>query len=108
VLKSDLLRSKVLLDGDRKVRAPLHRRVVGNDQTLALLHAADAGDDARRRRFALIHFVGGEWRQLEKWSVRIEQGGDALADRHLTLLLVPRYVFLPAPLPRLSDPALQL
>ncbi|HEY8078050.1 MAG TPA: hypothetical protein VIF62_28180, partial [Labilithrix sp.] len=44
---------------------------------------ADAGDDARARRFALVHLPSGERRQLEERGLRVEQPGDALADRQL-------------------------
>jgi len=45
VLLGDLLRAKVLLDGDRKVRAAFDRRVVRDDHALLALDHADPGHD---------------------------------------------------------------
>ena len=54
VLRSDFLCAKVLLDGERVVRAALDRRVVGHNDALASVHAADARHHARRRHPALL------------------------------------------------------
>ena len=62
VVERHLLRAQVLLDRHRVVRAALDRRVVGDDHALAPADAADAGDDPRARRVAVVHAVGGERR----------------------------------------------
>ena len=108
VLQGDLLRAKVLLHRDGEIRSALHRRIVGDDQALALLNAADSGDDARCRRLTLVHLIRRELRELEKWRVWIEQRRDALPCGHLSLLAMAGDVFRPAPLPRLGDPAFEL
>ncbi len=46
VLERDFLRAQMLLHRDRKVRAALDRRVVGDDDDFDAVDAADAGDDA--------------------------------------------------------------
>ena len=73
VLQRDLLRAQVLLDRDRVVGAALDRRVVGDDQHVAARDAADAGDDAGRRRLVVVHVPRRERRQLEERRAGIEQ-----------------------------------
>ena len=108
VLLRDLLRAEMFLHRDRKVRAALHRRVIADDEALALMHASDAGDDARGGRFVVIHAVRGKWGQLEKRRIRIEQRGDALAHRHLSLFTMSCDVLLAPTLPHVLDAPLQL
>ena len=88
VFFGDALRAQVLLDGDRVVRAALHRRVVADDHAFAAGDAADAGDDAGARRFVAVHAEGRERRQLEERRARIEQhfhaiAGQQFAARHV-------------------------
>ncbi len=83
VLLGDLLRAQVLLDRERVVRAALDRRVVRDDQALAALDDADAGDDPRRGRVAAVEVPGGERVQLEEGRAGVEQAVDALAREEL-------------------------
>ena len=109
ILERDLLRAQVLLDGDRVVRAALDGRVVGDDHDLAARHAADAGDDAGRRRIVVVHVERGERGQLEKRRARIEQPLDALADRQLALLAMTlRTYFAPPPCRAVASALAQL
>ena len=73
VFRCDFLRSEVLLDRHREIRAALDCRVVGDDQNLAPVHTTDAGDDAGAWRFVSIHAVGGQRAELQKRGARIEQ-----------------------------------
>ena len=79
VLGGHLLRAKVLLDRERVVGAALDRRVVGDDHALAALDDADPGDDARRRRVAVVQLPGRERVQLQKRRRRVDQPVDPLA-----------------------------
>ena len=99
VLQRDLLRADVLPHRDRVVGAALDGRVVGDDHDIASRDAADARDDAGRGRFVLVHAPGGQRRELEKRSARIEQLFDALAHRELALLAMTLHVLGAAPLP---------
>ena len=83
VLHRDLLRAQVLLHRHRIVGAALHRRVVGDDHHLLPVHPADAGDDAGRRRLAVVHAVRGELADLEEGRAGVEQAVDALARQQL-------------------------
>ncbi len=83
VLAGDLLRAQVLLHGERVVRAALDRRVVRDDHALAALDDADAGDDARRRRVAVVELPGGERVQLEERGARVDEAVDPLPRRQL-------------------------
>ena len=60
VLQRHLLRAQVLLDGDRVVRAALDGRVVGDDHAPPAADRADAGDDPRARRGAVVELLRGE------------------------------------------------
>ena len=96
VLERDLLRAQMLLHRDRKIRAALDRRVVGDDEHLDAVDAADAGDDAGARRLVLVHAVRGERREFEERRARIEQRADALARQQLAALGVLRARLLAA------------
>ena len=83
IFDRDLLRAKMLLHGHRKICAAFHSRVVGDDHCLAAVDSADAGDDARGRRVAVVHIECGQRRQLEKWTAGVEQFFDAVAREQL-------------------------
>ena len=101
VVERHLLRAQVLLDRHRVVRAALDRRVVGDDHALAAADAADAGDDPRAGRVAVIHAVGGERAQLQERRALVHEPVDALARQQLAALGVA----LARPLsPALRDP----
>jgi hypothetical protein len=89
VFERDFLRAQMLLDGDRKIRAALHGGVVRDDDHLAALHAADAGDDAGGRRRVFVHAMRRERREFEKRRSGIEQRTHALARQQLAALGVP-------------------
>src|SRR6266478_1609390 len=59
VLFGDFLRPQVLFDGHRVVGAALHGRIIGDDHALHTLHTADACDEARRGRVAIVHPEAG-------------------------------------------------
>jgi hypothetical protein len=81
VLFGDLLRAQMLFHGEREIRAALHRRVVRDDHAFAAMHAADAGDDTRRRHAALgrtcSHAASAD--TFEKRRAGIEYAINALA-----------------------------
>ena len=83
VLARNLLRAKVFLDRDRVVGATLHRRIVGDDHAFAARHPADACDHARAGAFVVVHAVGGQRRQLEEGTARIEQSVHPVARQQL-------------------------
>ena len=62
----DLLGAQVLLHRHRVVGAALHGGVVGDDHHLPAADPADAGDDARRGRVAVVQVAGREGAQLQE------------------------------------------
>ena len=74
---------RCFLTGHRVVGAALHGRVVGDDHALHALHTADACDEARRGRVAIVHPEGGELADLEEGRAGIEQLRDAVARQEL-------------------------
>jgi hypothetical protein len=72
VLAGDLLRSQVLLDGDRVVGPAFHGGVVGHDHAFATGHPADPGDHSRTGTFVVVHAVGRQGRQLEERAARVQ------------------------------------
>ena len=103
VLERDLLRAHVLLDRHREVGAAFDRGVVGDDQHFAAGDAADAGDDAGRRRFVVVQVPGRQRRQLEKRRAGVEQLLDPLAHRQLALLAMALDVLRAAALAHAGD-----
>ena len=89
VLAGDLLCAQMLLDGDRVVRAALHRRVVGDDHAFATGDPADAGDHAGAGAFVVVHAVGGQRRHLEERAAGVEQTVHAVARQQLAAADVP-------------------
>ena len=73
----------MLLDRHRVVRAALDGRVVADDDAFGARHAADAGDDARARRVAVVHAVRRHRRQFQERRARIDQVLDAVARQQL-------------------------
>ena len=86
ILERDLLRAKVLLDGERVVRAALDRRVVGDDHARRPLDLSDTRDDAGTGGLVVVQPVGGKRTQLEERAPRIEQALDPLSYRQLAPL----------------------
>ena len=83
VLLGDLLRTQVLLDREREVRAALDGRVVGDEDALLPLDDADPGDDRRGRRVAVVQVPRCERGQLEEGGPGIDQTVDPLPRRQL-------------------------
>ena len=83
VLKRDLLRPEMLLDGLGEVAAALHGRVVGHDDAQPALDGTDSRDDAGTRRLAVVHPVRRERRELQERGPGIEQPVDPLPDQEL-------------------------
>jgi hypothetical protein len=83
VLLRDLLRAQVLLHRHRVIGAALHGGVVGDHHAVHALDAADAGDHAGRRRFAVVHAVRGELANLEERCAGVEQLRHAVARQQL-------------------------
>ena len=83
VLLRDLLGAQVLLDRHREVGAALHRGGVGDDHHLPARHPADAADDPRPRRLAVIEVAGGQLADLQEGRTRIQQTLDPLTRQQL-------------------------
>ncbi len=83
VLPRDLLGAQVLLHGKRIIGAALDGGIVGDDHAFAPFDAADAGDQAGGMNGVVVHAVGGERRQFEKWRARIDQRHHAVARQKL-------------------------
>src|SRR5262249_42649465 len=63
--------------------AALHGGVVRDDHALLALDDADAGDDARAGRIAVVHVPGGQRGELEKRATRVDESVDPLAGGQL-------------------------
>ncbi len=83
ILQRDLLRAQMLLDRNRVVRAAFDGRVVGDDHAFAPGHPSDAGDHARAGALVVVHAVGGQSRDLEKWAAGVEQAVDTVPRQQL-------------------------
>ena len=89
VLRGHLLSSQVLLDRERKVRAALDGRVVGDDDAFAALDYSDPGDDAGRGCLTVVEIPGGERIQLEERGAGVDQPIDAFPSGELPARPVP-------------------
>jgi hypothetical protein len=89
VLSGDLLRAQVLLDGNRVIRAALHRRVVGHDHAFATGYSADSCDHSGAGAFVVVHAVGGQWRKFKERAARVEQTIHAVAGQQLAAADMP-------------------
>src|SRR4029079_10762464 len=73
---------------------------VGDDDDFAAGHAADAGDQARGRRLAVVHVRRRQRGQLEGGRAGVEEAVDALANGQLPLTAMPLQIFFAASLSR--------
>ncbi len=94
VLLRDLLRPHVLFHRHRKIRAALHRGVVGNDDAFAPGYPTHAGNDAGGGNRTVVHVPCRKLRQLQKRRTDIQQVPDAAARQQLAaadVLLARRF-----------------
>ena len=82
----DLLRSQMLLDGDRIIGAAFDGGIVRDDHAIDAGDRADAGDDSGGRRRVAVHAVRRERREFEERRRRVDQPVDAIARRELAAL----------------------
>jgi hypothetical protein len=80
VLKRDVLRAQHLLRRHGEKRASLHSGIVRDDHAEPATHAAEAGDNSRSRRTAVlfIHLERRPQAQLKEFASFIEQQFQAL------------------------------
>ncbi len=97
VLQGHGLRAQVLLDRHRVVGAALDGRVVRDDDDLAAVHPADAGDDSGAGHRVVVavgavHPEGGHRAQLEERAAGVEQPVDPVSREELAAVgvLLPR------------------
>mmetsp|Transcript_17240 Transcript_17240/g.49836 ORF Transcript_17240/g.49836 Transcript_17240/m.49836 type:complete len:321 (+) Transcript_17240:1365-2327(+) len=76
----------MLLHRQRVVGSTFHSGVVGDEEHLTAVHEADAGDDARGVRAAVVHVPCGERRQLQELGAGVDDRLDALAGQRLAAL----------------------
>jgi hypothetical protein len=105
IVSRHLLSAQVLLHGHGIVGAAFHRGVVGDDQALGPAHPADAGDDPRGRRLAVVQVPCGQRAELQKRRAGIEQAIDPIAHEQLSLLDVALAILRP---PSFADVGLPL
>jgi hypothetical protein len=72
VLERDLLRTQMLLDGDRVVGPALDRRVIRDEHALDTLDTADARHDPSTRRLVVVEAGGGQGGELQKCAAGVE------------------------------------
>src|SRR4029450_1174033 len=97
VLLRDLLRTQVLLDGQREVRAPLHGGFVPAAPALPPFDDADPGDDPGRGRLPVVDIPRREGVQLEERGAGIEEQVDPLTRGELPTRAVALDGLLAAP-----------
>jgi hypothetical protein len=90
ILEGDLLRTQVLLYGQRVVGAALYGRVVGDDHAADAANGSDSADEPRGRQRHVVDAIRGELADLEPRRVGVEQLRDARAYRQLVALEMPR------------------
>src|SRR5699024_3568593 len=95
VFFGDLLGPQVLLHGHRVVGSTRYGRVVGGDHAQSALNQPYSRDDSRGRRLAVVHVLGGQWRDFEEGTARVQQGVDPVSGQQLA----SGEVALPRPLP---------
>ena len=83
VFHRNFLRAQVFLDGDREIGAAFDGRVIADDQAFPAFNAPDTRDQARARRFAVIHTVGGQGADLEEGAAGVDQALDPLTGQQL-------------------------
>ena len=83
VLQRDLLGAQMLLDRNRVVGTAFDGRVVGDDHAFTPGDPADAGDHACAGALVVVHAVGGQGRQFEQRTARIQQPVDPVARQQL-------------------------
>jgi hypothetical protein len=64
----------MFLNSFRKIGAAFYRRVVGNHHRFETSNSADAGDNSGAGSLAIVHFPGGQRRQLQKGTFGIQNG----------------------------------
>ncbi len=82
--RRDLLRTQMLLDRDRVVRAAGDRGVVGDDHALATRDAPHAGDDPGGGHLAAVHPEGRERGHLDERRPDVEQPVDPVPREQLS------------------------
>ena len=98
VLRSDLLRSKMFLHSERKVCAPLYRRVVRDNDAFNAANSTDPRNDAGARGPVVIDSQSRKGRDFEKWRSRIDQRIHAVTRQELPTshMLCPRRLRSPS------------
>jgi len=83
VLVSDLLSAQMFLYRQRVIRSTLDGRIVAHDHAFAPVDPSDARDDSSCRDVIVVHAVGGELRQLKKWTAGIDESAHAFSRQQL-------------------------
>ncbi|VFU16691.1 protein of unknown function (plasmid) [Methylocella tundrae] len=89
-MRGYFLRAQMLLHGDRKISAALHRRVIRHDHAFPAGNASDPGDHSGAGDLAVVHSMRGELSNLEERREGINQRVDPLARQHFSTRQVAR------------------
>ena len=84
ILQCDFLGSQMLLYGHGKISASFDRRIIGDDHAFASGDTADAGDQSRRGRLAVIETMRCELADLEEKRNRIDQCAGAITGQQFS------------------------
>src|SRR5699024_4761188 len=79
----------------RVVGSTRYGRVVGVCQAQSAPNRPHSRDDSGGRRLAVVHVLGGQWRDFEEGTARVQQGVDPVSGQQLA----SGEVALPRPLP---------
>ena len=78
IFQRNFLRTDILFNGLVDVGAALHGSVVSRNNGFFAVDDTDTGNDARRRKLVVVHAVGGQRREFQKRSIRVDKLVDAL------------------------------
>ena len=108
ILHRHFLRPHVLLYGHREVRPTLDRRVVGDNQHLAAVHASYSRHHPRPRSLVVVHAVRRQRRELDERRSGVEQTLQSVANQEFASLHVPLAMRGRSPFRRAFEPLAEL
>ena len=79
ILFCNLLRTKVLLDGQRVIGAAFDGRIIGDNHAVDVVNLADARNDARGRHFIVIKAIRRKLPDFQKRRATVDDRANSIA-----------------------------